>query len=55
MKHNMKAKYLIPSSEVILVKLETILNSVSGLGMNDGGKDDGNQEAQAPGRRGIPF
>ena len=48
----MKAVYLMPSTEVVELNVQTaILNSVSGLGMNDQGQDDGTHPAQAPRER----
>ena len=49
----MKAMYKIPSTETLHVEAYALLQSVSGLGLNEGGEDDGNQAAQAPGRK--PF
>ena len=48
----MKAVYLNPSVEVVELKVQTaILQSVSGVGMNDKGQDDGSHASQAPERK----
>lgn len=49
----MKTIYLIPTTEVMWMESEPLLQSVSGLGLNEGGEDDGSQVAQSPGRK--PF
>ena len=50
----MKAVYLVPSSEVVELNVQTaILQSVSGLDLGDKGQDDGSHGAQAPSMR--PF
>lgn len=49
----MKTIYLIPTTEVMWIVSEPLLLSVSGLGLNDGGEDDGTHVAQVPGRK--PF
>jgi hypothetical protein len=50
----MKAKYFIPTTEVIEVKAGSLLVSVSGAGLNDGGTDNGTHIPRAPGRA-MPY
>ena len=48
----MKAVYLNPSVEVVELKVQTaILQSVSGMNLNDKGQDDGSHASQAPERK----
>jgi len=49
----MKAMYSKPEIEIMQVGTCSILNEISGLGLNTAGEDDGSHGAQAPGRR--PF
>ncbi len=45
----MKAAYLVPSTEVVELNVQTaVLQSVSGMDLNDKGTDDGSHGAQAP-------
>lgn len=50
----MKAMYLIPLTEVIEIQAESLLTSVSGNGLNDGGTDNGTHTPRVPGRP-IPY
>lgn len=48
----MKAVYLNPSVEVVELNVQTaILQSVSGMNLNDKGQDNGTHGAQAPERK----
>lgn len=48
----MKAVYLNPSIEVVELNVQTaILQSVSGMNLNDKGQDNGTHPAQAPRER----
>ena len=49
----MKAMYSKPEIEIMQVGTCSILQDVSGGGLNNKGQDDGTHGAQAPGRR--PF
>ena len=46
----MKIKYLIPITEVTDLRAESLLASVSGAGLNEGGTDDGSHTPRAPGK-----
>lgn len=46
----MKAYYLTPATEVIQIKGSGLLQSVSGLGLQDGGQAGGSVKPQMPGR-----
>lgn len=50
----MKAMYSKPEIEIMQVGTYSILTSVSGLGLNEAGEDNGTNTPQAPGRR-RPF
>ena len=45
----MIAQYLIPTTEVVKVEACSLLQSISGLGLGEGGKDPG-VKPQMPGR-----
>lgn len=47
----MKKTYLIPTTLVTRIAMESLLVSVSGGGLHDGGTDDGSHTPQAPGRK----
>lgn len=53
LKSNMKAMYSKPEIEIMQVGTCSILQDVSGGGLHYGGADNGENGAQAPGRR--PF
>lgn len=47
----MKAQYLIPATEIIEVKMDNILVTISSVsGMQDGGQAGGGVKPQMPGR-----